>query len=126
MNIISSTTQASVRAVLLRILLTHTILLTYAKPIAQMCIQHILLLSVLSTKGVKGSSHHCLPFISTQVILFQQSSQLYSVVHNCFQLHTKIHSKIVTKHKQKYKQFDYLKQSANKYEKKFFKKNRVK
>ena len=69
-NIISSTTQASVKVVLLLILLTHY-LVTYAKPIAQMCIQHILPLSVLSTKGAEGGSHQSLPFISTLIILFQ-------------------------------------------------------
>ena len=75
MNIIHSIAQVSVRAVLLMVLLTHY-LVTYAKPIAQTGIQHILLLTVLSSKGAEGSSHDSLPFISTLLILFQQSNQL--------------------------------------------------
>ena len=47
--------------------------------VAQMCIQRILLLSVLCTKGDEGSSPHSLPFISTLLILFQQNNQLYSL-----------------------------------------------
>ena len=43
---------------------------------------------------LKVVSHHSLPFISTLLILFQQSNQLYAVVLTCFQLLTEIRRKI--------------------------------
>ena len=46
-----------------------------------MYIQHIIPLTFSSTKGAEGSAHHPLPFISTLLILFQQSNQPYAVVH---------------------------------------------
>ena len=84
MNIINSTTQASVCPVLLMILSTHY-LVTYTKPISQTCIQHILLLSVLSTSGAEGSSLHSLPFIP---ILLLSSTYMFPVTYKNTQQNT--------------------------------------
>ena len=61
--------------------------------VVQMYIQHIVALSFSSTKAAEGSSHHSLHFILTLLILFQQTNQLYAVIHTCSQFLAKIHSK---------------------------------
>ena len=54
-----------------------------------MCTQHIMLLSISSTKGAEGSLHHSLRFTSTLLILNWQSNQLSVAEHVYFQLHIK-------------------------------------
>ena len=57
-------------------LLTHY-LVTYAKPLAQTCIQHITSLCVLSTKDTKGS-HITLFFIFTAHSLSTKQTTVFS------------------------------------------------
>ena len=75
------------------------------KTTTQMCIQHIILLSVSFMLGAEGKSHCFLPFISTLLIPSWQHNQLSAVVHTCihFQLRSKIYRKILNiTHIQKY------------------------
>ena len=66
MNIISSTTEASALVTLLTIILIH--------------------ISCHIPKTTAQTSNQSLPFICTQLILFQQRDQIYALEHVCIQL----------------------------------------
>ena len=69
----------------------------HAKPIAQMCIEHILLFSVLSTKGAKVV--HITAFFSFLHCSFSFKKATNSISNY---IHNSIHSKVLTKHIQKH------------------------
>ena len=109
MNIIRSTTQA--KAVLLMLLRTYYLVHLCKTHSTNVHSTHFTTFGLIYL-GSWGRSPHSLPFISTLLTLFQQINQLYSVIYICLQLYTKIHFKILHKHKEKYQQFDYLKKEC--------------